>query len=264
MLRFAANLTMLFNELDFLDRFAAAKRAGFEGVEYLFPYPYDKNVLAEKLAANGLKQVLHNLPAGNWAAGERGIACLPRREAEFRDGVGIAIEYAKALGCTQLNCLAGIPSATTGIGWAEETLVENLKFAARALRAEGIRLLLEPINTRDIPGFLVCHTQRAFDYFDQVGEDNLYLLYDAYHMQVMEGDLTSTIERNLKRIAHIQIADNPGRHEPGTGEINYPFVFGRLQAMDYSGWIGCEYKPTAGTVAGLGWVTPYLTRSPVR
>ncbi len=233
MLRFAANLTMLFNELDFLDRFAAAKRAGFEGVEYLFPYPYDKNVLAEKLAANGLKQVL-------------------------------AIEYAKALGCTQLNCLAGIPSATTGIGWAEETLVENLKFAARALRVEGIRLLLEPINTRDIPGFLVCHTQRTFDYFDQVGEDNLYLLYDAYHMQVMEGDLTSTIERNLKRIAHIQIADNPGRHEPGTGEINYPFVFGRLQAMDYGGWIGCEYKPTASTLAGLGWVTPYLTRSPAR
>ena len=258
--KFAANLTMLFNELDFLDRFDAARKAGFKAVEYLFPYAYDRKLLAEKLASAGLAQVLHNLPAGDWAKGERGIACLPDRVGEFRDGVGKAIEYAKALGCSQLNCLAGVPRPDADPQRVYSTFVDNLRFAARALGAEGIRLLIEPINTRDIPGFYLCHTQQALDFISKAGGENLYLQYDIYHMQVMEGDLVPTIERNLARIAHIQIADNPGRNEPGTGEINYAFIFDRLDAMGYRGWIGCEYKPRAGTVPGLGWFAPYAAQ----
>jgi len=256
--KFAANLTMLFNEFEFLDRFEAARRAGFLGVEYLFPYAYDPALLAEKVAAAGLVQVLFNLPAGNWAAGERGIACIPKRVREFRDGVGKAIKYAKALGCAKLNCLAGVP--TTNRPLARRTLVENLRFAAHALEAEGIQLLLEPVNTRDIPGFFLFRSRDALDLIGEVAEKNLYLQYDAYHMQVMEGDLFRTLERNLERIAHIQIADNPGRHEPGTGEINYPFLFDRLDAMSYGGWIGCEYVPQAETTAGLGWFARFAVQ----
>lgn len=258
--RFAANLTMLFTEVDFLDRFEAASRAGFTGVEYLFPYAYEPRALAERLQAHGLVQVLHNLPAGDWAAGERGIACLPDRTGEFRDGVGRAVEYAKALGCTQLNCLAGIAPPAADPRRVHATLVDNLRYAARVLRAEGIRLLVEPINTRDIPGFFLCRTRQALDLIDEVASDNVYLQYDVYHMQVMEGDLVPTLEHNLARIAHVQIADNPGRHEPGTGEIHYPFIFERLDALGYGGWIGCEYKPLAGTVPGLGWFAPYAAR----
>ncbi|HSN91218.1 MAG TPA: 2-oxo-tetronate isomerase [Anaeromyxobacteraceae bacterium] len=258
--RFAANLTMLFTEVDFLDRFEAASRAGFAAVEYLFPYPYDKQVLAQKLSAHRLVQVLFNLPAGNWAEGERGIACLPERVGEFREGVGKAVEYARALGCTQLNCLAGIPPPGVDPARARATFVENLGHAARALQREGMRLLVEPINTRDIPGFFLCHTRQALDVIAEVNEPNLHLQYDVYHMQVMEGDLVPTIERNLDRIAHVQIADTPGRHEPGTGEIHYPFVFERLDTLGYRGWVGCEYKPKAGTVAGLGWFAPYAAQ----
>jgi hydroxypyruvate isomerase len=258
--KFAANLTMLFTELDFLDRFDAARKAGFTAVEYLFPYAYDRQVLAEKLASAGLKQVLHNLPAGDWSKGERGIACLPDRVGEFRDGVGKAIEYAKALGCSQLNCLAGIPRTETDPRRTYSTFLDNLRFASRALEAERIRLLIEPINTRDIPGFYLSHSQQALDIIAEAGGTNTYLQYDIYHMQVMEGDLVPTIERNLARIAHIQVADNPGRNEPGTGEISYPFVFDRLDAMGYRGWIGCEYKPRAGTVPGLDWFAPYAAQ----
>ncbi len=258
--KFAANLTMLFTELDFLDRFEAASRAGFNGVEYLFPYPYDTRILAEKLQAHGLVQVLHNLPAGDWAAGERGIACLPDRVGEFREGVWKAIAYAKALGCTQLNCLAGIAPPTADPRRVHATFVDNLRYAARALQAEGIKLLVEPINTRDIPGFLLCRTRQALDLIAETEQTNIHLQYDVYHMQVMEGDLVPTIEHNLERIAHVQIADNPGRHEPGTGEINYPFIFERLDALGYRGWIGCEYKPKAGTVPGLGWFAPFAVR----
>jgi hydroxypyruvate isomerase len=258
--RFAANLTMLFNELDFLDRFDAAHRAGFTGVEYLFPYAYERELLVEKLSSRGLAQVLHNLPAGDWGKGERGIACLPDRVGEFRDGVGKAIEYAKALGCKQLNCLAGVLPSGLDRRAAQETLVKNLRFAAHALEAEKIRLLVEPINTRDVPGFFLCRSQQAIDLMNEVGDSNLYLQYDAYHMQIMEGDLVPTIERNLARIAHVQIADNPGRHEPGTGEINYSFIFNRLDAAGYGGWVGCEYKPRAGTAAGLGWFAPFAAR----
>lgn len=256
--RFNANLTMLFNEVDFLDRFAAAAAAGFAGVEYLFPYPYDKAQLAEALAEHRLVQVLHNLPAGNWQAGERGIACLPDRVAEFRDGVGLAIEYAHALRCRQVNCLVGItpPDADPAELW--DTLVDNLKFAARELARARIRLLVEPCNTCDLPGFYLNGTAQALTLMDAVGSDNVRLQYDIYHMQVMEGDLANTIQRSLPRIGHIQLADNPGRHEPGTGEINYPFLFELLDAMGYDGWIGCEYKPRAMTRDGLRWADPYL------
>jgi hydroxypyruvate isomerase len=255
---FCANLTLLFNEVDFLDRFRAARDAGFKGVEYLFPYEHRTEELVEHLQSNGLIQVLHNLPAGDWAKGERGIACLPDRVAEFQDGVGQAIEYALALQCRQLNCLAGIVPNGLDPERARDTLIGNLRFAATQLKAAGIRLLLEACNTRDIPGFFVNRSRQALDIIDAVGSDNLFLQYDIYHMQVMEGDLASTIRRNLDRIRHLQLADNPGRNEPGSGEINYPFLFGFIDRLGYSGWIGCEYKPAKSTVEGLGWIKPYL------
>jgi hydroxypyruvate isomerase len=255
--KFAANLTMLFNEFDFLDRFKAARDAGFKGVEYLFPYPYRKEDLAERLEDNGLTQVLHNLPAGDWAKGERGVACIPGREREFEEGVDRAIEYARALHCSQLNCLAGIAPADADAAAVRDTFVRNLGFAAEKLRASGIRLLIEPCNTRDIPGFYLNRSAQALDVMAAVASDNLWLQYDIYHMQVMEGDLAPTIERILPRIGHMQLADNPGRHEPGTGEINYPFLFGHIDRIGYEGWIGCEYKPAASTLAGLDWIGPY-------
>jgi len=259
MTKLAANLTFMFTEVDFLDRFKAAAAAGFTGVEYLFPYDYEAGVIKQKLAENKLTQALHNLPGGNWGAGDRGIGCLPDRVDEFKAGVDTAIKYATALGCTQVNCLAGIKPAGVSDAAAHDTLVANLKYAAPRLKAAGIKLLLEAINTRDIPGFFVSHTLQALEILDAVGSDNVFLQYDIYHMQVMEGDLALTIERHLKRIAHIQVADLPGRHEPGTGEINYPFLFGFLERIGYSGWIGCEYKPAQSTEAGLGWAKPYLT-----
>jgi hydroxypyruvate isomerase len=255
--KFAANLTMMFNEVEFLDRFAAAAKAGFRGVEYLFPYPYDKNALKERLDRHGLVQVLHNLPAGDWGKGERGIACHPDRVGEFQDGVGKAIEYAKTLGCGQLNCLAGITPAKVSLDKVRQTFVDNLKFAAAELKKAGIKLLIEPINTIDIPGFYLTHTAQAVGIIEDVGSDNLFLQYDIYHMQIMEGDLARTMEKNLRLIAHVQLADNPGRHEPGTGEINYPFLFAHLDHIGYTGWIGCEYKPATTTEAGLGWFAPY-------
>jgi hydroxypyruvate isomerase len=257
--RFAANLTMLFNEVGFLDRFGAAARAGFTGVEYLFPYDYDRKQIRALLDEHRLKQVLHNLPAGNWSAGERGIACHPDRTTEFSAGVDRAIEYADALECRLVNCLAGITPAGVDPARARATLVENLRLAARRLESAGITLLIEPINTRDIPGFFLQRTSQALDIIAEVGSTNLRLQYDIYHMQIMEGDLAATIQSNLKTIAHIQLADNPGRHEPGTGEINYEFLFGHIDRLGYAGWIGCEYTPAAGTAEGLGWARPYLT-----
>lgn len=254
MSKFAANLSMLFTEVDFLDRFKAAADAGFKGVEYLFPYDYPAADIKQRLDANGLSQVLFNLPAGDWGVGERGIACHPNRVEEFRAGVDKAIEYAKVLGNTQVNCLVGIKPDGVSDDEAHKTVVENLRFAAEKLKAAGILLIAEPINTRDIPGFFLNRTGQALALFDEVGSDNLKLQYDIYHMQIMEGDLAPTIEKHLARIAHVQLADNPGRHEPGTGEINYPFLFAHLERLGYDGWIGCEYKPKAGTTQGLGWL----------
>ena len=255
--RFAANLTMLFTEVPFLERFAAAAEAGFHGVEFLFPYEFEKRRIADALSAHGLQLVLHNLPAGDWGAGERGIACHPGRTAEFRAGVPWAIEYATTLGCPRVNCLAGIAPPGVTADQARRTLIENLRFAAAELQAAGIELLLEPVNTRDVPGFLVSRTRQALDIMDEVGSANLKLQFDIYHTQVMEGDLTPTIEAQLGRIGHVQVADNPGRHEPGTGEINYPYLFRRLDDLGYAGWIGCEYKPHAATTAGLDWLPPH-------
>jgi hydroxypyruvate isomerase len=200
---------------------------------------------------------LHNLPAGNWDAGERGIAILPDRVGEFRDGVAKAIAYARALGCRQINCLAGIAPHAVDSERLYDTFVANLRFAADALAAEGIKLLIEPINTRDIPGFYLSRTRQALELIEAVGSDNLFLQYDIYHMQIMEGDLARTLEANLPQIAHVQLADNPGRHEPGSGEIHYPFLFNHLDRIGYAGWIGCEYKPSRTTLEGLGWFEPY-------
>ncbi|WP_394892050.1 hydroxypyruvate isomerase [Mesorhizobium sp. AaZ16] len=252
--RFSANLSMLFGEHDFLERFDAAARAGFKGVEYVGPYDHEREVIAARLKKNGLSQVLFNLPPGDWGKGERGIAIFPDRTDEFRRGVDTAIAYAKALGCGQVNCLAGIAPEGVGRDALESTFVENLKFAAEKLEKEGIKLLIEPINTRDIPGFFLNSSSQALAVMDRVGSGNIFLQYDIYHMQIMEGDLAPTIEANLGRIAHIQLADNPGRHEPGTGEINYPFLYEHLDRIGYAGWVGAEYTPKASTEAGLGWL----------
>ncbi|MGE0501780.1 MAG: hydroxypyruvate isomerase [Rhizobiaceae bacterium] len=252
--RFSANLSMLFQEFDFLDRFDAAAAAGFSGVEYVGPYDHEPETVAARLAKNGLTQALFNLPPGDWAKGERGIAIFSDRTGEFRAGVDRAIVYAKALGCGQVNCLAGIAPAGADRAVLERTFIENLKFAADRLGETGIRLLIEPINDRvDIPGFFLTTSRHALAIMDKVGSDNLYLQYDIYHMQVMEGDLARTIEANLDRIGHIQVADNPGRNEPGTGEINFPFLYSHLDRIGYAGWVGAEYRPKAGTEAGLGW-----------
>lgn len=257
MTKLAANLTMLFNEVDFLERFEHAARAGFRGVEFLFPYAYRAEDIGARLDAWRLELVLHNLPAGDWAGGERGIACHPGREAEFKDGVGMAIAYAKALGVKQLNCLAGIAPPGVAPERAHATLVSNLTSAARQLKAEGIALLIEPINTFDIPGFFLRGTRQALAIIAETGSDNLFLQYDIYHMQRMEGELAATMAANLPLIRHIQLADNPGRGEPGTGEINYRYLLGRLDQIGYAGWVGCEYKPRAGSAEGLGWMAEH-------
>ena len=250
--RFAANLTMMFTEVPFLDRFALAADAGFEAVEFLFPYAYPADDIARRLTDNGLALVLHNLPAGDWEGGDRGIACIPARVDEFRGGIAKAIDYAQALGVGQLNCLAGKAPAGAGED-VRATFVANVAFAATALKGAGLKLLIEPVNTYDIPGFFLNRTAQAADILTEVGADNAFIQYDIYHSQRMEGELAATVAKYLPRIAHVQLADNPGRNEPGTGEINYPFLFAHLDRIGYQGWIGCEYKPATTTGAGLGW-----------
>ncbi len=251
--RFAANLSVLFNELDFMDRFAAAAQAGFAGVECQFPYAYAPEDMAAQLKSHGLMQVLHNLPAGDWAAGERGIACHPDRIEDFRAGVERAMAYATALGCERVNCLAGIAPADADPGLLRATFLDNLRFAADRLAGAGIRLLVEPINTRDVPGFFLNRSDQAIALIEDTGSSNIWLQYDVYHMQIMEGDLAPIIEKHLDRISHIQISDTPGRHEPGSGEINYPFLFDFLDRIGYRGWVGAEYRPLTTTSEGLGW-----------
>jgi hydroxypyruvate isomerase len=253
---FAANLSMMFNEVDFIDRFKVASESGFKAVEYLFPYDYSKEQLVNLLGENNLVQVLHNLPAGDWNAGERGIACHPGRVNEFQEGVGLAVEYASALNCPQVNCLAGIKLMLDQE--AQDTLVTNLRYAAPIFKEAGVKLIVESINTLDMPGFFLNRTDQASSLIKEVASDNLYLQHDIYHMQIMEGDLARTIEANIDQISHMQLADNPGRHEPGTGEINYKYLFEFIDALGYEGWIGCEYVPADTTVAGLDWITSYL------
>ena len=257
MIKFSANLSMLFTELDFLDRFSAAKKAGFDYVEYLFPYDFTAEQIADELTKNNLKQVLFNLPAGNWAEGERGITCLPDRIPEFEDGVDKAINYAKILGCVRLNALAGIPDLRSNTDNVKETFVNNLRFAASKLNEQGIHLLTEPINTIDIPGFYLNYTEQAKSILREVNSNNLFIQYDIYHMQIMEGDLIRTITTNLDYIKHIQLADNPGRHEPGTGEINYSSIFSALDNLGYDGYVGCEYIPKGNTLDGMEWIEQY-------
>ncbi len=252
--RFTANLSFLFPEHAFLERFAAAAQAGFKAVEYMSPYDHEAGEIARRLKDNGLSQVLFNLPLGDWDAGERGLACLPGREDEFRRGVDMAARYAGALSCGMVNCLAGIPKPGTAREQSMATLVANLRWAAEQLAQAGVLLLLEPINSYDMPGYFITRSADAMAVLDEVNHPNLKLQYDIYHMQRMEGEIAATLERLMPRIGHIQIADNPGRHEPGTGEINYPFLLAAIDALGYQGWVGCEYRPRAGTAEGLGWM----------
>lgn len=253
-----ANLSMMFNEVDFLQRFDGAAKAGFKGVEFLFPYAYEETQLAEALERNKLEMVLFNMPPGDWEAGDRGMACDPTRTGEFQDNVGIALDYAIALKCRQLHCMAGLRPRGAGDDKMRETYIANLQFAGKTLAPHGISLLIEAINTRDIPGFYLNYSEQAFDIMHYANVPNLAFQYDIYHMQIMEGDLAPTIENNLAKIGHMQLADTPGRHEPGTGEINYPFLFDFIDRIGYKGWIGCEYRPAGNTEAGLGWSRNYL------
>lgn len=252
--RFAANLTMLFTEYPVLERYDRAAAAGFQAVEFLFPYDEDVQGIKSALERNGLTQILFNLPAGDLAKGERGIANDPRRVNEFRDGVRRALDIAALLGVTRINCLAGItlPDVPVEDQWA--TLRDNLAFAAEAAQEAGVRQLVEPINPYDIPGFFLNKPSRGFELLDEVGHPNLWLEYDIYHAQRTEGNLTATLREKIGRIAHIQIADSPGRNEPGTGEINYQYVFSELDKLGYDGWIGLEYRPSGSTEASLSWL----------
>ena len=244
----------MFNEVDFMDRFKLASQNGFKGVEYLFPYDYPADDILQELNKNGLKQILFDLPAGDWGSGDRGIAVQPDRVGEFQDSVGKAIDYANTLNCKRITCLAGIPDPNEQADLNRQTLVDNLKFAAKSLNKKGITLLIEALNTIDAPGFYLTGTDQAVQVISDVSESNLKLQYDVYHMQIMEGDLIRTIVDNFNIIKHFQIADNPGRHEPGTGEINYKNVFNKINELGYDGWIGCEYNPLGDTVEGLDWL----------
>jgi hydroxypyruvate isomerase len=256
--KFSANLSMMYADVDFLDRFERAAGSGFKAVEFMFPYDYKKEVIVEKLQKYNLLVVLHNFYAGNWAGGERGLACLPDRVEDFKKSVPQAIEYAKALKCPRLNCMAGLTPKSIAADKIKQTYVENLRFAADALQKEGLRLLIEPINHIDMPGFHLNYTQQALDIIKEVNHPNIYLQYDIYHAQMLEGNLTKAIRDNIKNIDHLQLADVPGRHEPGTGEINFTNLFRFIDEADFNGWIGCEYRPTGKTEDGLSWITPYL------
>jgi hydroxypyruvate isomerase len=260
MVKLAANLSMLFTDLPFLDRFDAAAKAGFEAVEFLFPYSETREAVADALARNKLQVVLFNLPAGRWDDGERGLGALPDRVAEFRENVALALSYAQYLGCKRLHLMAGI-TAKYDKAACRQALVENIRFAADAVAPSGIDILLEPINSKvDMPGYFYSTSSEGIDVIEEVGRANVKLQYDIYHMQIMEGDVARTIEKLLARIGHMQLADNPGRGEPGTGEINYPWLLKRIDELGYDGFMGCEYKPVRSTSDGLGWAASYLSK----
>jgi hydroxypyruvate isomerase len=258
--KFAANLSFIFQEVGFLDRFSAAAACGFKAVEYLSPYEHAPEVIAEQLNRHGLEQALFNMPPGDWAAGERGIGALPGREQEFRDGVETALVYAKATKCRILHAMAGLWPEGRDRAEAERTYLANLRLAADRLAAEGLTLVIEPINTRDIPGYFLNTTTQAMSIIERVGRPNLKLQLDLYHVQIMEGDLAHRIRALAGHYPHVQIAGNPGRNEPDIGEINYPFLFALFDELGYAGWIGCEYRPKSETKAGLGWAKPYGIR----
>ena len=251
--KFAANLSMMFNEIPFLERFAAAADAGFTGVEYLFPYEFPAELIAAELRENALENVLFNLPPGDWALGERGTTCLPGREQEFRVGVATAIRYAKELNATRLHAMAGIVPQGVSLADAKTTYVANLTFAAEELAKNGISLLIEAINTRDMPGFFLNTQAQAYDILQEVDATNLMLQMDLYHMQIMEGDLAVKLSKYAPQCGHVQVAGVPKRNEPDTGEVHYAFLYDHLDAIGYTGWIGCEYRPAGNTVDGLSW-----------
>ena len=255
--KFAANLSFLFQELDFLDRFEAAARVGFQGVEYITPYDHDPSDIVARLQTHQLTQVLFNLPAGDWQANERGVAALPGREHEFDQGLAQALTYAQALGCHQLHAMAGIPPVGESLVRCEAVYIQNLRRAAEALQPHGIRLLIEPINDRDMPGYFLNTCAYASRIIEAVEHENLSLQMDLYHCQVMSGDLAQNIFQHYESTAHYQIAGNPDRHEPDVGEINYPYLFELIDQLGYEGWIGCEYHPMRETTAGLTWAHTY-------
>jgi hydroxypyruvate isomerase len=251
--RFAANLSMMFNEVPFLERFALARRHGFEAVEFLFPYEHPATELRRRIDDAGLTVALFNMPPGDWQAGERGLATLPGRQAEFADGVTRALDYAAALGCTLLHCMAGIPAPDVAALTAASLYAANLAGACERAHAAGVKVVIEPINHRDMPRYHLNTAEQAADIIAAIGADRLGLQFDIYHTQVTQGDIVSRMRRLLPVIAHMQAADVPGRHEPGTGEIGWDFVFGEIDAAGYRGWVGLEYRPAGETVAGLGW-----------
>jgi 2-dehydrotetronate isomerase len=252
--KFAANLTMMFNEVPFMERFAAAAQAGFKAVEFLFPYDFPADDIAQQLKANRLENVLFNMPPGDWNAGERGIASLPDRQTEFREGVTKAISYAKVLGTPRLHMMAGLVPRDADRAGRRKTYVENLRFACAEAAKAGISVLIEPINTRDIPGYFLNTQADAHAIREEIGAQNLKVQMDFYHVQIVEGDIEMKVRRYLPYIGHIQIAGVPKRNEPDTGEVNYAYLFSMLDEVGYDGWLGCEYRPAKGTVEGLGWM----------
>ena len=257
--RFAANLSMMYTEIPFLERFAAAAADGFSAVEFLFPYEYPASELAERLQQHSLTQALFNLPPGDWAAGERGLACHPGREGEFAAGVTLALEYARATGCRNLHAMAGLIPPDVPAAALRATYVANLRAAAAAVAEHGITLMIEPINTRDMPGFYLNWQQQAHDLVAEIGAPNVKVQMDFYHCQVMEGDLAMRLKKHFAGVGHIQIAGVPERHEPDQGEVSYPYLFDLLDSLGYAGFVGCEYRPRNGTSAGLGWLRSYLS-----
>jgi hydroxypyruvate isomerase len=265
MARFAANLSMLYPEHNFLDRFAAAAQDGFKAVEYLFPYALEAAEIASRLRDNELQQVLFNAPPGHWESGERGIACLPGRESEFRAGIDKALQYAAALECPRVHVMAGIVPESSTREMLYPTYVRQLRWAAAEAAKQGVEVLIEPINTRDISGFFLNRQDQAHDVVADVGAPNLKVQMDLYHCQIVEGDLAVKVRRYVptSRVGHVQIAGVPERHEPDLGEVNYRYLFELLDACGYAGWVGCEYRPRSGAIpggtsAGLGWLRPYL------
>jgi hydroxypyruvate isomerase len=253
--RFAANLSMMFNEVPFLDRFSAAAAAGFRGVEYLFPYDHGPEEIGRRLREHRLENVLFNLPPGDWSAGERGITCIPGREAEFRAGVEQALTYAKALGVSRLHAMAGLAPSNATLEALNSTYIGNLRYAAEKLAPHKITLMIEPINTRDMPAFYLTTQVKSAEVCAAVNLPNIMMQFDCYHTQIMEGDLETRLRRYAPRLGHIQIASVPKRNEPDTGEINYPYLFNVIDEIGYDGWVGCEYRPAGKTSDGLNWLS---------
>ena len=258
--RFAANLTMMCREHDFLDRFKAAADDGFEAVEYLFPYDYEADALAARLADNGLVQALFNAPPGDWTKGERGLAAQPGREDEFKRSIDTALDYAQKLGNEKIHVMAGLIGANGDRARCRDVYLRNLAYAASQAATHGKTVVIEPINTRDMPGYFLNRQQDAHDVCREVGAPNLKVLFDLYHCQIVEGDLAVKLKTLFAGIGHIQVAGVPDRHEPDEGEVNYPYLFDLIDSLGYDGWIGCEYIPKGGTSAGLGWIRRWLPR----